>query len=754
MINTLDIKQTLTSKCLWPVVYQKYPDISEAVINPGKHITCPFHGGESDFRFYPDAFTSNPKSSTAAVCTCGKFSHYEMVCKLEGRSVNDAEVARILAEVVGMYETTPAVEPPKTKPKGSSYPKTAWEQSIEVAGAGLTYLEKRGLPPVLPDSIRYLPDSKYLGKNSPSYRGPCLVGRCSYSDNSLAGIIRIFLSPEGGKASIKNAKPMLGFANGRSTPLSGSAVRMPGEGSIEHVGEGIETMLAIRSLFPETVNACGTATLLKHFKPAKGTTGVIVWADLDKSETGEKAAATLAKKLMAQKIPVSIALPKTEIPKEKKGVDWLDIFNQPNGAEALKSVYTTSRESLSQMTERFSSQRQTNKIKPYVPTVIENSLDLINTYMGNNRQKPHWHTIQNEDGTQIDYAEHEDDIILWAQTNDLPSAFYTERGLGTAYRKIQRAAYCQLIKDVAESITQPARLSDDKPEETIKLDFFDQIGLSEAEALCLAWWMKDRKRVLLELAEGKIPEICQVPMPIFYSRMQRTGKSFLIKRLCEPFQELHEVKSIDEIEDQFNYQQWSQLLIANFDEMAGLSRTDINRLKQWSYQQVFTKRRMRSQQQDRIVKRSAGIGSTNNSIAEIIWDTTGTRRFCQIDAKTDGSLIHAATSIDFLNIWRAVDHTKPLSEKEYGVLYRQLEEQRRKDVVELWYADIGKEFLIALPKNSASGSEIYINFRRWCDQNGEKEYSNTKFGRRLKELKFPGLSWTHSNGIKYTLTLS
>lgn len=373
--NTLQVKETITSKCLWPVVYSKYPDIAEAVATPGKHITCPFHGGNNDFRFYKDAFTSNPEfKSVAAICTCGKFSHYELVCKLEGRSVNDIEITRMLADVAVGYTDAQPVQPTRKKQAGSTYPKKAWEQSRPIRGAGLVYLGRRGLSACLeqmPESIRYLPDSQWN-----NYQGPCLIGRCSYPDNELAGIIRIFLSPDGDKANIEKPKPMLGYANGRSTPLSGSAVRMPGEGNIEHVGEGIETVLPVKFLFPETVNACGTAALLGNFGPMPESTGVIIWADLDRTGTGEKAAKKLIDLLKTKGIPAIMLLPEAEIPKNKKGVDWLDIFNQSNGSEIMKTAYTKAREQLSVLAE----QTQQESLKRTEQTNDNNPLSNMDAF--------------------------------------------------------------------------------------------------------------------------------------------------------------------------------------------------------------------------------------------------------------------------------------------------------------------------------------------------------------------------------------
>lgn len=369
------VKATITSKSLWPAVLSKYPDFSEALANPGKHVTCPFHGGEDDFRLFDDALTSNPKSKHAAICTCGNFSHIDLVLKAEGKAAVDIDVVNMLAEVAGMDASNEPVKP-LTKEKaggGSKYPAFALSQSRPVDGVALRYLQNRGLSAIadnLPDAIRCLSDAEYQTRGETVFKGDCLVAKCTYPDGNLAGIIRIFLSTEGGKADIKDSngkavdpKPMAGQKNGRQKPLKSSAVRMPGQGSIEHVGEGIETMLAVKSVLPEPVAACGTAALLSGFEPSPDTQAVIVWSDKDRSTTGQKHASKLVDKLREQGIPAVMMVPPYALEDGAKGVDWLDVFNRKDGAEVIKTIYTEARESLSALAEELKQEKKEQPAK-------------------------------------------------------------------------------------------------------------------------------------------------------------------------------------------------------------------------------------------------------------------------------------------------------------------------------------------------------------------------------------------------------
>ena len=379
------------------------------------------------------------------------------------------------------------------------------------------------------------------------------------------------------------------------------------------------------------------------------------------------------------------------------------------------------------------------------PNDALDSLELIHIHMDSCGLVAGWNKIHTSSGGQIDYPEHEDGLIIWSQRNGVDKKLYSAREIGAAYRIIQRQKYQNMVSECADLLTQPPRGADNF---STMSDFY--LGLSEVEQLCLVWWMKDRKRVLVELASGRTPVINQVPMPILYSREQGTGKSFFVDRLCEPFSELVEVKTISEIEDKFNFGQWGKLVIANFDEMAGLDKTDMNLLKQWVFQKKFTKRKMQSELQNHIYRTVGGIGSSNDPINEIVWDSTGTRRFCQIDVNTDGRYIHAARELDFVSVWQSIDHTTMLSDVEQGMIRAEQENQRRKDKIEHWFEECGKLFM---QNNSprVSSSDLYSNFCDWCMVNNEKPYTNTMFTNRIKTIYKDTILRVRSNVTWFSL---
>jgi hypothetical protein len=53
---------------------------------------------------------------------------------------------------------------------------------------------------------------------------------------------------------------------------------------------------------------------------------VIIWADRDKSFTGQKVASTLAERLRAEGRKVHIMVPQMPVPTRAKGIDWNDVL--------------------------------------------------------------------------------------------------------------------------------------------------------------------------------------------------------------------------------------------------------------------------------------------------------------------------------------------------------------------------------------------------------------------------------------------
>lgn len=176
------------------------------------------------------------------------------------------------------------------------------------------------------DSVRFHPALSYFdedGKETGKY--PAIVCAIRDKEGQLITLHRIYLSDKGKKARVPNAKKMMPVPDGLE--VTGGAIRLgvPSEG-ILGVAEGVETALAAFRACHIPVWATVNATLMERFEVPEGVHTVLIWADKDKSLTGEMSANALKARLEAQGLNVFILMPPLPIPARAKGIDWNDVL--------------------------------------------------------------------------------------------------------------------------------------------------------------------------------------------------------------------------------------------------------------------------------------------------------------------------------------------------------------------------------------------------------------------------------------------
>lgn len=139
-------------------------------------------------------------------------------------------------------------------------------------------------------------------------------------------IHRIYLTEKGDKAPVQEAKKMCAYPSDR-TVTGGGIITGPWEEVID-IAEGPETAWAVETATKLKCFPLVNATLLEEFKPHAGVKAIRVWADKDRSGTGEKAAKKLKARMWELNIKVAIMLPPLPIPEGAKGVDWNDVLIQ------------------------------------------------------------------------------------------------------------------------------------------------------------------------------------------------------------------------------------------------------------------------------------------------------------------------------------------------------------------------------------------------------------------------------------------
>ncbi|MEO5364637.1 MAG: toprim domain-containing protein [Magnetococcus sp. DMHC-8] len=306
----------------------------------GKHGSCPWCGGKDRFRF------DNRDGSGSFICNgCGAGDGFAFVGRLIGSDV----FPEILEAVAGAL----GIDPTKQSGQQETYRATprfntgAFDKLLAVAqglvslnhptaGPARNYFENRGLVAIMDD----LPDPAVIGFH-PSlpywHEGrlvgffPVLVARIQALSGGTVTLHRTFLTADGCKADVpgsvkKIMSPVLGGAT------QGAAIRLfRPTGSTLHIAEGIEKCFAVRLAMKLAAWSSITAGGMAAMRLPDQIRNVKIWADLDRSGVGQRAAESLAKRLAGEGRTVHVLTPPGQIPDGAKSLDWLDIWNHERG---------------------------------------------------------------------------------------------------------------------------------------------------------------------------------------------------------------------------------------------------------------------------------------------------------------------------------------------------------------------------------------------------------------------------------------
>lgn len=354
----------------WPFILEDLaPELSEAIATQGRfHVSCPVHGGSDGFRLFRD-FTQ----TGGGVCnTCGpKGSGFALLAWVKGYSSKDA--TREVAQWLRGEEFTPTVvhrKPIVYKPVDTSKNR----KNIEIAwGASLPlkdscaekYLENRGVwKENMPKSLRFHKAMNFYDPKTKTSLGdfPCMLAPVTDKDGTLICLHRTFVTADGKKAPVPEAKKLMA----KYRDLNGGAIKLYPSSEVLGVAEGIETALAVHAIARIPMWSCVSAKLMEDVDIPASVRHVVIWADLDRSRTGEKSAEVLATRLVAMGKTVEIVMPQGPIPEGEKGIDWLDVL-LTKGIEGFPLRWRNYRPPVVQNTTVGSVKPQTSVSNPAVP---------------------------------------------------------------------------------------------------------------------------------------------------------------------------------------------------------------------------------------------------------------------------------------------------------------------------------------------------------------------------------------------------
>lgn len=354
-INAADVKHQ--ARGLWEQILPAMGIIPD-YLTRGKQCPCPMCGGEDRYMFDgglagKDGGTFSKYPDSVYYCrNCGAGSGIDLI-----KNLTDLDFKDSLRAVDKWLNGDATTTDHKATYARSATPKPA--QKTNYSGRinalnnirkytsrtptqwGANYLVSRGLASIAGmriDNIQYgdvyySVNRGYLSANGKPLSFGAMVGFMSYWNESGNGTnaTQIYLEPEKIKPLTDEIeyefKRKKLFARTCDEGLNGRAVWFSNKGAYTvHVGEGVETMLAV-AMYKRTLSvaACCIASNLANFVIPAHVRSLVIWADKDRSKAGEKAALKL-KERYANQCKVTILLPEGEIPEGKKGIDWLDVI--------------------------------------------------------------------------------------------------------------------------------------------------------------------------------------------------------------------------------------------------------------------------------------------------------------------------------------------------------------------------------------------------------------------------------------------
>lgn len=164
-------------------------------------------------------------------------------------------------------------------------------------------------------------------------------------------------------------------------------------------------------------------------------------------------------------------------------------------------------------------------------------------------------------------------------------------------------------------------------------------------------------------------------LPVAYHLMlslfggQGLGKTYLVRKLiCKPLEDFYLESSLDAVSDPREVAKWTKFFVVNFEELSqaradgrsGLSDTAVSAFKSLLTSERLTIREMYSHKQVSHPRTFAAIATTNVQISKRLGDSSGMRRFLEMEVKADEPFHRRGVNqVEFLKIWRSVDEGKP-----------------------------------------------------------------------------------------------
>lgn len=260
------------------------------------HGPCVLCGGKDRFRF------DNKDGSGSWFCNqCGSGDGFALLEAFTGQEFGD--LATRIDQICGKVEPV----------QGAQYDPDKARRRLQRIGRGLRpihradpvslYLHSRGIVDIPDTFLRLHPGLAYYDQAAKIGTFPAMVAAFRDPAGRLETLHATYLTHDGQKAPVPSPKKVMGKQQG----LSGCAIRLSDTRPHIAICEGIETALSVTALYGVPCWACYSAHALSEFVPPAGVQQVTIYADADRSYTGQAAATAAAKRLVREGIIAEVA---------------------------------------------------------------------------------------------------------------------------------------------------------------------------------------------------------------------------------------------------------------------------------------------------------------------------------------------------------------------------------------------------------------------------------------------------------------
>ena len=324
------------------VLAELAPALEPALERLGRHVACPVHGGTDGFRLFRDV-----RETGGGICnSCGAFSDgFALLMWMNGWRFSDALRAVAATLPRSNLDRGPSLPvPTRSTParrSSSAWRRAAiekvWVQTLDPQDPSAAplqrYLAGRRLnhEGLAIRALRFHPALPYWQNGHRTGRYPAMIARVTSPTGELITLHRTYLTEDGQKAPVAAPRKLMAYPE--ELRLTGSAIRLANHNGSLGLAEGIETALAVILMTGEPTWAATSAGMLERFEPPPDVEALTVWADRDRSGTGERSARILADRVSAHGLTVEVRLPEIAIPESARGVDWGDVLRAASDAD-------------------------------------------------------------------------------------------------------------------------------------------------------------------------------------------------------------------------------------------------------------------------------------------------------------------------------------------------------------------------------------------------------------------------------------